>query len=178
MNYNINGDYMELLFLCIKIFFVRILDVSLGTCRTIMVVKGKTLYATIIGFVEVFIWFLIVREALNTDIESIWIAVSYSLGFATGTYLGGFISKRLIKSTFSVEVITSNKNMSDVLREKGYGVTELSVEGKDTDIEKYMLLLEVNNTSLNELKTLIKTIDKNAFTIVTETKLVQNGYLK
>jgi len=114
MNYNINGDYMELLFLCIKIFFVRILDVSLGTCRTIMVVKGKTLYATIIGFVEVFIWFLIVREALNTDIESIWIAVSYSLGFATGTYLGGFISKRLIKSTFSVEVITSNKNMSDV----------------------------------------------------------------
>jgi len=41
-----------------------------------------------------------------------------------------------------------------------------------------MLLLEVNNTSLNELKTLIKTIDKNAFTIVTETKLVQNGYLK
>ena len=169
---------MELLFLCIKIFLVRILDVTMGTCRTVMVVKGKTLFATLIWFVEVFIWFLIVREALNTDVESIWIAVSYSLGFATGTYLGGFISKTLIKSTFSVEVITSNKDMSDILREKGYGVTELSVEGKDTDVEKYMLLLEVSNTSLNELKTLIKTIDKNAFTIVTETKLVQNGYLK
>lgn len=169
---------MELLFLCIKIFMARILDVTMGTCRTVMVVKGKTLYATIIGFIEVFIWFIIVREALNTDVESIWIAVSYSLGFATGTYLGGVVSKKLIKSTFSVEVITSKKDMSDVLREKGYGVTELSVEGKDTDVEKYMLLLEVNNTSLNELKTLIKKIDKNAFTIVTETKLVQNGYLK
>ena len=92
---------MEVLFLCIKIFVVRILDVSLGTCRTVMVVKGKTLYATIIGFIEVFIWFLIVREALNTDVESIWIAISYSLGFATGTYLGGIISKKLIKSLFT-----------------------------------------------------------------------------
>lgn len=178
LNYNINGDDMDLLFLCIKIFFVRIIDVTLGTCRTVMVVKGKTLFATMIGFIEVFIWFLIVREALNTDVESIWIAVSYSLGFATGTYLGGFISKNLIKTTFSVEVITSKKEMSDILREKGYGVTELSVEGKDTKTEKYMLLLEVSNSSLNELKNYIKVLDKNAFTIVTETKLVQNGYLK
>lgn len=169
---------MELLFLCIKIFFARILDVTMGTCRTVVVVKGKTLIATIIGFFEVFIWFIIVREALNTDVESIWIAVSYSLGFAAGTYLGGVISNNLIKSTFSIEVITSKKDMSDILREKGYGVTELSVEGKDTDVEKYMLLLEVSNTSLNELKTLIKKLDENAFTIVTETKLVQNGYLK
>lgn len=169
---------MELLFLCIKIFVVRILDVTMGTCRTVMVVKGKTLFATLIGFVEVFIWFLIVREALNTDVESIWIAISYSLGFATGTYLGGFISKNLIKSTFSVEVITSKKDMSDFLREKGYALTELNVEGKDNSQEKYMLLIEISNSSLNELKNYIKEFDKNAFTIVTETKLVQNGYIK
>lgn len=169
---------MELLLLCIKIFFARILDVTMGTCRTIMVVKGKTIYATIIGFIEVFIWFLIVREALNTEVDSIWIAVSYSLGFATGTFLGGFISKNLIKTTFSVEVITSKSHMSDLLRDKGYGVTELSVEGKDDKIEKRMLLLKINNSSLSELKKLIKEIDKDAFIIVTETKLVQNGYFK
>ena len=169
---------MELLLLCLKIFFVRILDVSMGTLRTVITVKGKTLYASLVGFFEVFIWFLIVREALNTDVESIWIAVSYSLGFATGTYIGSFISNKFIKTTFSVEVITSKQSMSDILREKGYGVTELNVEGKDESVNKYMLLLKVNNSSLNELKHLIKSIDKNAFTIVTETKLVQNGYFK
>lgn len=169
---------MEILLLCMKIFLVRILDVSLGTFRTIITVKGKALYASLIGFIEVFVWFIIVREALNTDIDSIWIAISYSLGFATGTYIGSIISNKFIKTTFSVEIITAKKDMSDILRDKGYGVTELSVEGKDTAVEKYMLLLEVNNNSLNELKPLIKTIDKNAFTIVTETKLVQNGYLK
>ena len=75
---------MELLLLCIKIFCVRIIDVSLGTFRTIITVKGKSLYASIIGFIEIFVWFIIVREALNTDVDSIWIAISYSLGFSTG----------------------------------------------------------------------------------------------
>ena len=83
---------MEILILCLKIFFVRIFDVSLGTARTIIMVRGKGFLASIIGFVEVLVWFLIVREALNTNVESIWIAISYSLGFATGTYIGSLLS--------------------------------------------------------------------------------------
>ena len=50
---------MELFILCIKVFFGRIFDVSLGTIRTIMTVKGKKIYATTIGFFEVFILSLI-----------------------------------------------------------------------------------------------------------------------
>ena len=42
---------MSLIFLCLKIFFVRIIDVSLGTFRTIITVKGKAFYASIIGFI-------------------------------------------------------------------------------------------------------------------------------
>lgn len=32
---------MQLFFLCIKIFFARILDVSIGTTRTMLMVKGS-----------------------------------------------------------------------------------------------------------------------------------------
>ncbi len=167
---------MDLLFLCIKIFCVRILDVSLGTFRTVITVKGKSLYASLIGFVEVFVWFIIVREALNTDIDSIWIAISYSLGFATGTYIGSFISNKFIKSNFSFEIITSNSEMVNILRNEGYAVTVFNVKGKDDKNDKYMLLLEIGNNSLNTVKNHVKKIDKQAFVIVTETKLVQNGY--
>ena len=171
-------NYMEILLLCIKIFLVRIIDVSLGTFRTIITVKGKSLYASIIGFIEVFVWFIIVREALNTDIDSIWIAISYSLGFATGTYIGSIISNKFIKTTFSFEIITSKYEIIDILRNKGYGVTVLNVKGKDDKKDKYMLLLEIENTTLNELKNIVRKIDKDAFVIVTETKFVQNGYFK
>jgi len=169
---------MDILFLCLKIFFVRIIDVSLGTFRTLTIVKGKATYASLIGFVEVFIWFLIVREALNTDVTNIWVAISYSLGFATGTYLGGAISSKFLKSNLSFEIITSNYETVDILRDKGYAVTVLDVEGKDKDKEKYMLLLEISSDKSDALKSLIKEIDSNAFIIVTETKHVQNGYFK
>lgn len=171
-------SYMEILLLCIKIFLVRIIDVSLGTFRTIITVKGKSLYASIIGFIEVFVWFIIVREALNTEVDSIFIAISYSLGFATGTYIGSIISNKFIKTNFSFEIITSKYEMIDILRDKGYGVTVLDVKGKDEKKDKYMLLLEIENTSLSDLKNSIRKIDKDAFVIVTETKYVQNGYFK
>ena len=66
--------------LLLKIFFVRIVDVSLGTFRTILTVKGKRQYASMIGFIEVLIWFMIVREALNTDAGGIIIGIAYASG--------------------------------------------------------------------------------------------------
>ena len=81
-----------MLFLCIKIFFVRILDVSLGTVRTIMTVRNKNFLASVIGFIEISVWFLVVREALTTTDNSLFIVFSYALGFSTGTYIGGLIS--------------------------------------------------------------------------------------
>ena len=85
-----------LLFLCLKIFFVRIIDVSLGTVRTIFSVKGKNLIASLIGFVEITVWFLVVKEALNTTESGLIIGISYSLGFAVGTYVGGILSNKFI----------------------------------------------------------------------------------
>ena len=77
---------MQLLFLCLKIFFARIIDVTLATLRTVYSVKGKTLLAGIIGFIEATIWFIVVKEALNTDIQSPFIVMSDAGGFAEVYY--------------------------------------------------------------------------------------------
>jgi len=168
---------MELLFLCLKVFFVRILDVTLGTFRTILTVKTKPIQASMIGFIEVLIWFLVVKEALNTDINSIWVAIFYAGGFATGTFLGGKLSQKFISGNSSLQVITKNKKIIDVISGSGYGVTVIDAKGYN-DSQKYMLLIEVNNKNISDVKNIIKKLDKQAFIIVTETKLVQNGYIK
>lgn len=169
---------MAVFMLCIKIFLVRILDVSLGTLRTIITIKGKAIIAALVGFIEVFIWFLIVREALNTDVTSIWIAFSYSLGFATGTYIGSFLSNKFIKGNLSIQVITDDYNIVDSIRKNGYGVSVLDVEGHNKENKKYMLLIEITNNKLQDIRSLIKSLDPNAFVIVNETKYVQNGFFK
>ena len=130
-----------------------------------------------IGFFEVFVWFLIVREALNTTESGLFIAISYSLGFATGTYIGSIFSEKFIESNLSIEVITEKKELADKIRKKNYGVSVLNVNGQE-DVQKYMLMIEIKNRKLNNLKKLIDEFDKNAFMMIKETKLVQNGYFK
>lgn len=169
---------MATFILCIKIFIVRILDVSLGTIRTIVTVKDKKKEAALIGFFEVLVWFLIVKEALNTDNTSIWIAVFYSLGFATGTYIGSYLSNKYIKGNYGVQVITSTKNdlLVKTLRSEGYAVSVLDVRGHNEFRKKYMLFIEIDKKNFDSLTHIIKTYDENAFIVVNETKFVQNGY--
>ena len=167
-----------MILLCLKIFFARILDVSLGTIRTIFTVKGKTLIASLIGFVEICIWFTVVREALNTDETSLWIMVSYAAGYATGTYIGGKLSGKIIKTNFSVQVITSNLKLADLLREAGYAVSLINIQGQEETTDKYMLFIEIRNKNLEHLKEFIREKDEKAFIVVNETKYVQNGFIK
>lgn len=169
---------MEILFLCIKIFCVRIMDVSLGTMRTIVTVKGNKIVASLIGFVEVFIWFMIVREALNVESTSIWIAIAYAGGYASGTYIGGVLSEKLIKGNFGVQVITSKRDndLIALLKKSGFGVSVIDVRSEDDQNEKYMLFIEIDKTKFNDLKKLIKKYDEKAFIVVNETKAVYNGY--
>lgn len=170
---------MNLFILCLKIFLVRIIDVSLGTVRTVLTVKGKTLLATLTSFFEVFIWFLIVREALNTDETSIFVAISYAGGFATGTYLGMFISNKFIKGNLSLQIIISKDDqIVNKIRKEGYAVSIIDVKGKEHDKDKYMLFIEIDKKRLNHLNDLVKSLDENAFVVVNETKYVQNGFIK
>lgn len=167
---------MTLFFMCIKIFFARLIDVSLGTFRTINTVKGRDLIASLIGLVEITVWFLVVKEALNTDNNSFFIVASYALGFSVGTYIGGKISKIFIKSNLEVQVILSKKDDSIVnkIRESGYGVTAIEVKG--TKDLKYMLYIQIRDNTLERLKRIVKKLDSKAFIVVNETKYVENGY--
>lgn len=171
---------MSLVLLCIKIFFARICDVTLGTLRTIFTVKGKTVIAGIIAFIEVFIWFLVAKEALNTEVSSIFIVISYAGGYATGTILGTFISKKFINSLISVEVITTKANKNNIakIREEGFGVSVVNTTENYNNDSSNILFITLNSRHLEDLKRVIKEIDSKAFMVVNESKIVQNGYIK
>lgn len=166
-----------LFLLCIKIFIARVVDVSLATFVTVSTVKGKRLLATILGFIDVIIWFLVVKEALNTELDSIWIAISYAGGYALGTFIGGTLSSILINGMISVQVILDNEKDINIIRESGYAVSEIECTGKD-NTKKTMLFIEVDKKHLKDLKNIIKQIDDKAFMVVNETKYVENGFFK
>lgn len=166
---------MILFLTCLKIFFARMIDVCLGTIRTVNIVKGHKFTAMIIAFIEVMIWFVIAREALNSVFDSWFIPISYAGGFATGTFIGTFLSNKLIGGHLTLNVITSKINQKniDLIKKRGFGVSIIN-----TQDNKSMLLIEIDKKHLNELKELIKSIDSSAFIIVNETTYVHNGFIK
>ena len=162
--------------LCIEIFLARIIDVSLGTIRTIIVVKGKNFIGSILGFIEVAVWFFIVEKALSNGSTNMFVVISYALGFATGTYIGGLISRRFLNTKYTVQIITDYnvQSLVNYIRESFMAVSILKLEGKNK--KKYMLFVEIDSKYYNNLYKIIKSVDQNAFIVVSETMFVHNGY--
>jgi len=167
----------ELLTLCLIIFFVRIFDVCLGTVRMIMVVRGKTLLGAIIGFVEVAIWFIVIKDALTSDHDSLWIAFAFAGGFSIGTYIGGAIAKRIVKGKLNIQIIIEKekKGLVRVLRDLGYAVSVVDAKGYEYS-DKLLLILGINSNKLEELEAAVKEYDETAFMVVNEVKQIENGY--
>ena len=169
---------MSIFYLGLKIFFSRIIDVTLGTLRTIVTVKDKVIIASLIGFFEVFIWFIIAREALDTNSNSLFIGLFYALGFSFGTYFGGIVSRFIVKGVLSIQIITNRGSQEwvDDLRKNGFGVSVIDINQKNEKPDKYMFFLEIKKNDFSRLYKLIKKYDKNAFIVINESKSVINGY--
>lgn len=162
---------MSLLLTCIKIFFARILDVSLNTVRTTFVIKGRTFIVALIAFVEITIWLLVARTAINVELN-LWIVLSYSGGYTMGTILGTTFINKFVKTNMELIVISTKIKNTKKIKDKNFGVSILN-----KDKNKTILLIETNKKRLDELTTLLKKLDNEAFITVKETKTIINGYM-
>ena len=173
----------ELILLCVKVFFCRILDVSMSTFRTVILVKGKTKIAAVIAVIEALIWFLVVREALNfeahTFIQTMNIALAYAAGFSVGNAVGGELSKK-ISGTINVQVVTSKRDIELVkaVQDAGFRVTVMNGEASQFSGEKFIIFAAIESKRLNEYKQLIYKLDDKAFIMVSETKLITHAVVK
>ena len=171
---------MSLFFVCVKIFFARILDVTISTIRQNFMLKEHYVLSTILAFFEIFIWFIVAREALLISIDSVLIPISYSLGYATGTLIGSLVSKRLIKGVVGVQIILKkdNEKLINSLKMRGYRINMLSMHSAYNSVPRVMLFVEVNSKSVEKLEKLVLQYDSSAFVADSEKKRVLNGTLK
>ena len=165
---------MKTLIMCVEVFLARMIDVSIGSVRTILLVKGKNIISMILAFIEILIWYFVAREILTSRDTSLYLVFSYAGGYAFGTYVGGLINKYFVRGNLTAFVVTSlkNKSMVDKLKKAKYGVSVLSYEDG-----KMVLLIELAKKNLNKLKSTIKEIDDSAFLVVNESMHVENGFM-
>lgn len=130
----------ETLLVCALIIVGRVADVSLGTVRTIMVVRGLRRWACVLGFFEVLIWIFVVGRVITGLAENPLFAVSYALGFALGNVAGITLDRRLGFGQQVVQVFTRQGDaLAAELRAKGVRLT--AFQGMGRDGPRHMLMI-------------------------------------
>lgn len=160
------------------IFISRIIEVSLGTLRIILVNKGYRKQGSILSFFEVMIWVLVASRVINGINEQPLKAIIYSLGFAAGVYLGSVLENILAFGRVLIQVITTvdmGKIIVQTLRGEGIAVTTVDARGKDT--EKTVLMIYANRRGNDDIINKVLEIDNKAMVVSNDVSTLHGGYI-
>jgi uncharacterized protein YebE (UPF0316 family) len=160
--------------LTILIFFARILDVTLGTLRIVFISKGKRLLPPLFGFVEVFIWIVVVSHLVQ-NVSNLLGYLAYAAGFATGTYVGMLIENRLAIGTLIVRATVSGEveDLVDSLAKAGYGVTSFNAQGATGPVK--VINTVINRSELADIVRLMCASHPQVFYTVEEAQMANRG---
>ena len=158
------------------IFIARILDVSIGTIRIIMVSKGSKILAPILGFFEVIIWLLAISQVMQ-HLSNIACFIAYGFGFAMGNYVGIVIEEKIALGLQAVRFIT--KDTVDILtmtlRDEGYGATVIEATGGKGKVN--IIYSIVPRKNIDNVLTLAREIDPNVFVSIQDIRSVKSGFI-
>jgi uncharacterized protein YebE (UPF0316 family) len=126
----------------ILVFLIRIVDVSLGTIRTISTVQGRTRTAFLLGFVEVSMWLAVIAAIVNRVAEKPVLGIFYALGFSTGNVVGILIERRLAFGHTVLRVFTTREGarLADEMRKAGHPATCFEGSGASGPVTEVVLV--------------------------------------
>ncbi|MEA4849650.1 MAG: DUF2179 domain-containing protein [Clostridiaceae bacterium] len=168
---------MNIVLQALFIFFARIMDVSIGTMRTILLVKGQRKIASVLGFFEVMIYLIVLGKVVG-NVDKPVLILAYCLGYASGNIIGSKIEEKLSIGRLVVQVIVKEtmEELVESLREAGFGVTIIEGEGKDG--KSYMLNIISDRKQVKKLYEIVDECDCGAFITTMDVRSSWGGYFQ
>ncbi len=127
---------MVTFWISLLIFALRVIENGIGTIRIVMLVRERSIVASVLGFFQALV-FVLAAGIVFENLESIPRIIGFSLGFAVGTGVGSWIEQRLALGNSILRIVTpvGSPPVEDVLRDEGYGVTVLNAKGMRGDVK-------------------------------------------
>lgn len=160
----------------ILILLVQLIYVPLFTLRTIFLVKNMTAIASLLGFAEALVYVFGLSLVFSGDTGTLGMVV-YAVGFGVGILLGGAIENKLAigYNNLIVNLLDKNIELIGELRNKGFGVTVYSGEGRDS--KRYRLDILTKRNREEELLAIIEEYEPKAFIVSYEVRRFKGGFL-
>lgn len=149
--------------LAIAVFVLRIVDVSLGTVRTIAVVHGRTKASVLLGFVEVLIWITVVSQVIVRVKDDPLLLLAYACGFAAGNASGIWLERKLAFGFVVIRMISTahGKEIADKLRAMDQPYTIFHGEGRTGSRTLFYVLC--SRSTMDRVLEAAKSIDADLF---------------
>ncbi|HEX9730037.1 MAG TPA: DUF5698 domain-containing protein [Gemmatimonadales bacterium] len=148
------------------IFSLRVVDVSLGTIRTLSVVGGHIRISVLLGIIEVSVWVLAISQVVQSVSTHPWLVLAYSGGFGTGSAVGILLERRLAIGTCVVRIISRQDpaGLETALRPLATGLTTFI--GSAEDGHRTLLYLSCRRRDLPQLLRRARAVDPALFYVV------------
>lgn len=159
----------------VLIFIARVIDVSIGTFRLIMVSRGLRSKAALLGFFELLIWIVAIGQIIH-NLDNFMMYIAYAGGFATGTWVGMKIEESVSLGVVLVRIITRQdaRELIDYLRSRKIGITTVDAQGREGAV--IIIFSIVKRQQLPNVINIINHYNPRAFYSIEDVRFVKEGY--
>ncbi len=165
-------------FVCLIICCAKIIEITIQSLKTCMMVKGERLKAAGLGFVECTVWGLVISTMITSLGDNLFLLFFYCLGYAVGLFLGSTIENKIALGTSNLEIIANGENtakITEYLEEHGLGYTVF--EGYGSKDKMNMIFIVIARKEAGRvLKELRRLCDNKLFVAVSEVSKYAGGY--
>ncbi len=163
---------------CLMVCAAKIVEISIQSLKTCMMVKGQRMKAAMLGFVECMIWGLVISTLVTTLGDDYLLLIFYCFGYAVGLFLGSTIESKLAIGTSNLELFANNENTEKIttyLKERNMGYTVLDGYGSKDKMNMIFIVL-ARKEAQKTLKDIRKICDNKVFVVASEVSKYAGGY--
>ncbi len=166
------------IWVCLLVCAAKIVEITIQSLKTCMMVKGQRLKAAGLGFLECTIWGLVISTIIGTLGNNLFLLLFYCIGYATGLFLGSTIEGKIALGTSNLEIIASEEStvkILEYLREHGKGFTVFEGQGS-TDKMNMIFIVLPRRESGKVLRDIRRQCGDRIFVVASEVSKYAGGY--
>ena len=163
---------------CLLVCAAKIVEITIQSLKTCMMVKGQRGKAALLGFTECIIWGLVVSTIIGTLGDNYILLVFYCFGYATGLFLGSTLESKIAIGTSNLELIANDESTEKIttyLKEQNRGYTVFGGRGSVDKMNMIFIVLPRKETP-KTLKEIRACCDNKVFVAVSEVSKYAGGY--
>lgn len=163
---------------CLLVCAAKIVEISIQSLKTCMMVKGQRLKAAMLGFTECMIWGLVISTIISTLGDNLLLLVFYCAGYAMGLFLGSTIEGKIALGTSNLQLIANDENTKLIiayLRQNKRGYTVFGGQGS-TDKMNMILIVLPRREMKRVLKEIRKLCSNRVFVVASDVSKYAGGY--